>query len=264
MIATGTPASDLAGRIEACWSLGIEGETGVLRHELLPDPSANLVFRFSRTGQCRMVLVGPTAEKVTAEFDAASAYFCVRFRPGQVPRLTDVRPSDLVGRFVELDAIGGVRVDDLAERLASFPDHASRQQVMEAAVRGAGSLVRDVRARRAAALLDAHGGALRVEALADALGMGTRSLERLFVVHHGMSPKRFARLVRLRHALSRIARGGPGTLADVAAACGYADQAHFTRDFRALTGRSPGERGPERPRKADGPAATRIVHRWRA
>ena len=43
-------------------------------------------------------------------------------------------------------------------------------------------------------------------------------------------------------------KSGPGTLAEVAADLGYADQAHFTHDFRTVTGMTPGEYLKDQPR----------------
>jgi len=54
-----------------------------------------------------------------------------------------------------------------------------------------------------------------------------------------MSPKAAAMVLRFersRRLLERSARPG---LAEVAAACGYDDQAHLSRDWRALAGCTP-------------------------
>jgi transcriptional regulator GlxA family with amidase domain len=99
--------------------------------------------------------------------------------------------------------------------------------------------------------------------LAERLGLHARTLERRFVEHLGLPPKRLTRLVRLREVLGRLHRGGYGTLADLAHACGYADQAHMTRDFKDLTGRAPGEPDAFRARALSGPPETRVVHRHR-
>ena len=53
-----------------------------------------------------------------------------------------------------------------------------------------------------------------------------------------MGPKVFGRLLRLRHAVEQLGRAD---LAAVAAECGFSDQAHFTREVRALTGLTPTE-----------------------
>lgn len=60
-----------------------------------------------------------------------------------------------------------------------------------------------------------------------------------------------------------VHRGGYGTLADLAHACGYADQADMTRDFKDLTGRAPGEQDAFRARPLAGAPETRVVHRYR-
>jgi transcriptional regulator GlxA family with amidase domain len=54
----------------------------------------------------------------------------------------------------------------------------------------------------------------------------------------GLSPKTAARVIRFDRALGLLRGGVP--LAEVAAACGYYDQAHFTREFRALAETTPG------------------------
>jgi AraC-like DNA-binding protein len=50
----------------------------------------------------------------------------------------------------------------------------------------------------------------------------------------GYGPKTLARVLRMRRAL-RLARGGV-SLAEVAARCGYADQAHLAREVKDLAG----------------------------
>jgi AraC-like DNA-binding protein len=89
----------------------------------------------------------------------------------------------------------------------------------------------DRRLPRAIAGLAAPGA--RVAAVARALDLSERQLERLLLHHVGLGPKRLARIARLRTALAVARRGA---LADAAAAAGYADQAHMAREIRALTG----------------------------
>ena len=66
-----------------------------------------------------------------------------------------------------------------------------------------------------------------------------RSLQRLLRRRIGLSPKWLIQRRRLHEASERL-RSGPGDLAGVAHDLGYADQAHFTRDFRLVTGMTPG------------------------
>ncbi|WP_395016554.1 helix-turn-helix domain-containing protein [Dongia sp.] len=57
----------------------------------------------------------------------------------------------------------------------------------------------------------------------------------------GLSPKRYARLARFGRVLLRLEKQPDTGLAEIAQAAGYADQAHFNRDFRDFAGISPGE-----------------------
>jgi AraC-like DNA-binding protein len=92
----------------------------------------------------------------------------------------------------------------------------------------------------AATRLVETGGLGTVSALADGVGLSVRQLERQFREQVGMSPKSLARLTRFEAAQRRIYEGGELSFTRLAHDLGYADQAHFTREFRAFAERSPG------------------------
>jgi len=93
-----------------------------------------------------------------------------------------------------------------------------------------------LRAARAAMRLLQHPG-VAIDELAREAMVSRRQLERNFAHWIGTSPRHLAQVARLQ-SVSRHARSGGG-LADVAAASGYADQAHMTRAVRQLTGLTP-------------------------
>ena len=57
----------------------------------------------------------------------------------------------------------------------------------------------------------------------------------------GLSPKAHARVQRFRAALALLGRSERVPWAELAVGCGYYDQSHLLRDFRAFSGCSPGE-----------------------
>ena len=80
---------------------------------------------------------------------------------------------------------------------------------------------------------------IQVADLADAAGVSTRQLERVFQVQVGLSPKRFLRILRFQAALRAMHTGRRTPWVEVALSHGFYDQAHFSRDFKALAGTSP-------------------------
>ena len=62
----------------------------------------------------------------------------------------------------------------------------------------------------------------------------------------GVSPKWLIQRYRLLEATERLAEGTVVDWADLALDLGYADQAHFIRDFRSMVGRTPAEYGRRR------------------
>jgi LacI family transcriptional regulator len=97
-----------------------------------------------------------------------------------------------------------------------------------------------LRLRRALARIHGDGGhLLTVAELAQAVGADRHNLNRLFQAELGHSPSR--EIARARIAQARqLLRQTNLHLAEIAAACGYNDQAHFTRRFKEATGQTPG------------------------
>jgi AraC-like DNA-binding protein len=85
--------------------------------------------------------------------------------------------------------------------------------------------------------LDRSHGNYPVEKLGPALGTTSRTLERRFHAHVGATPKKYARVVRLRHALLRAR--SHSSWADVACASGYYDQSHMIKECQELYGLTP-------------------------
>ncbi|WP_405493426.1 helix-turn-helix domain-containing protein [Streptomyces sp. NBC_00096] len=72
-----------------------------------------------------------------------------------------------------------------------------------------------------------------------ATGWSARTVRARFREQVGLSPKAMARVFRLQHALRMLAAGTAA--AQVAAACGYHDQAHLSREVKAMTGLPPSQ-----------------------
>ncbi|EWC61317.1 Transcriptional regulator, AraC family [Actinokineospora spheciospongiae] len=81
----------------------------------------------------------------------------------------------------------------------------------------------------------------RVAAVADEIGWTRQHLSTRFREQVGLTPKAVARIARLHRAVTLLNHPSAPPLAEVAHRCGYTDQPHLNRDFRALTGCTPTE-----------------------
>ncbi len=88
-------------------------------------------------------------------------------------------------------------------------------------------------------LLTASAGTVPVAEIARTVGWTRQHFGRRFLGEFGLSPKLAARVVRFDRA-RRMLQAPFLSIAQVAHACGYYDQAHLTRDFHELAGVPPG------------------------
>jgi AraC-like DNA-binding protein len=198
------------------------------RSRILPDGCLDLIW----DGR-ELTIAGPDPEARWHEAPAGTAYTALRFHQGTGPAALGIPASALVGQAPGLAEVWtAAAARELAERVEADPAGALAAW---AALAVTGDRV-DPIARPVHAL--ARRGA-PVAHMADRLGLSARQLQRRCQDVFGYGPRRLSRILRLSRALDQARAGVP--LADVAAGTGYADQAHLTREVRALVGATPTE-----------------------
>ncbi len=143
---------------------------------------------------------------------------------------------ELSRRTVALDDVLG---GQLPAELAELPDWPARFAAFDAFL---ARRLRDAVAPRpdvayAWARLERSHGGVAIGALCRELGCSGRHLSARFGEEVGLAPKTFSRVLRFERAAGLLASGVAP--AEVSATCGFADQPHLNREFRALAGRPP-------------------------
>jgi AraC-like DNA-binding protein len=200
------------------WSSTTDGA----HKRVLPDGCMDLLWVHGR-----LLIAGPDTGARLVNDAPGTRYVGLRFAPGTGPSVFGVPAHELRDRQVPLDAVWpGAEVRRLAERTGEAADAG---RALEAVAQGR---------LRTSAAYDALVFELRrgssVTSAAGMLGLSERQLHRRCLAAFGYGPKTLARILRLERSLG-LARGGL-PLADVAAVAGFADQAHLSRDVRALAG----------------------------
>jgi AraC-like DNA-binding protein len=206
-------------------------------------PSIDVVDAAGRGGRFRSFVAGVDDTYGETRHAGHQRGMEVKLAPPAVRRLLGVPGRELRGRVVPLDDVLGRPADELTERMAEAPDWAGRFALLDAALTDrlarTPSIPSDI-AHAWGRLLSTHGG-VSIAGLADELGWSRRHFGERFREHVGLPPKPAARVLRFRRAIELIERDDGARLAEIAQDCGYYDQAHLNRDFRAFAGSSPGD-----------------------
>ncbi|MEV0383069.1 helix-turn-helix domain-containing protein [Nonomuraea sp. NPDC050643] len=164
----------------------------------------------------------------------------VYLTPFGARRLYGMPMRHLTNRVVPVGDLLGPWSALMVERLAETPSWRERLALTDRLLCeriAAGPALRPELPWAWARLLES-GGRLGVSSLAESLGWSQRHLVARFQDQIGLPPKTAARVIRFGRAL-RLLRSGTA-IAEVAAECGFYDQAHMNRDFRVLGDTTPG------------------------
>jgi AraC-like DNA-binding protein len=177
------------------------------------------------------------------EHNGRQAGVQVDLTPLGAARLLGAPPAEVANACTALDDLWGRDADRLADRIASAPGWAARFAVLDRdlAARAADGRDPDPAVVWAWRQLEESHGRVPVGVLADEIGWSRRHFTSRFRAQVGLAPKPAGRVLRFRRAVDLL-RGGPvRSIADLAAACGYADHSHLVREFRSLGGCTPSE-----------------------
>jgi AraC-like DNA-binding protein len=245
------PHSILQDTVKCFWIHEATYAPGTIQ-TITPDGCVELIFNFgspylllTTTPPCALptaVIVGFQKKAIPFSVNGTVKVVAARlFAWGTLALLQD-EVSTLTGVVTAL----GAGWDTLARRLEN---HVMQGRYEEASttlqdflIQRALTRAHDLkRVQTAAKLLHHTKGQCRIEKLADYCHTSVRQLERGFQRVIGASPKFFARTLRFEQAQRRLMFDPETDLTRLACLCGYFDQAHFIKEFRAFTGKTPSE-----------------------
>ena len=252
------PSSQLFGIVERIWYF--DGTMTFPKERVFPDGRPELIVMLDephRDGDDERLASFPavcingvrTRSSVVVAPSGRCRVLGIRFGPTGACRLLRGSMKALVDVTIDLrDALGraatelGERCNDAAECPRSNYSRAAIDTV-RAAVEWTlqqlddGTCVDPAVLWTARTIRDARGG-VALDALGSAIGLRRAVLAQRFCDAIGITPKRFARIVRFHAALSLLGR--QGSISDAATDLGYYDQAHMYRDFAEFAGMTPG------------------------
>jgi AraC-like DNA-binding protein len=235
----------LAPFVERYWSVRWD-RTGqpAFRSEVLSHPSVNLSVEegsHPRFGVAlpAVLLHGVVASRFQVDLVGTGRVTAAKFRPGGWVAFGGRQPAR--GTAVPLGRELGLDAGRLLAAVLAESDDDVRAAVLDATLAPLAPQppapyleLQDVLRRM---LRDRT--LVRVDQVARAAAMSSRSLQRLFATYVGLSPKAVLARYRLQDAAAAIDAGEVSDLAGLAAELGWFDQAHFSRDFRSVVGVPP-------------------------
>ena len=212
-------------------------------------PETGPVASFTFRGRCRLdqhewapatALTGLRETVRHHEHFDHHAVLLVQFEPMGAAAFLRADLEELSRRTTDLAEIfaGKDRLDPLLDSLANAPNHRRRVAALESFLLARLKIsAPDPLLGAALKWLEDMSGPRRMDQLTRYIGLSQSALERRFRRTIGLSPKKFASVIRLRHAVRLMSAADD--LAAVANAAGYFDQAHFINDFKRAVGRTP-------------------------
>ncbi|MGE0312775.1 MAG: helix-turn-helix domain-containing protein [Lautropia sp.] len=248
------PPAPLANHVEAIW-ISSRHALPHRRERSLPTGRADIVIPLLQPAIVRYdqvdspsgrhlhgpIVAGAHDRFVVRGMGGPSCVVGVHFRPGGAAAFFGGGLPALRNRTELLEDLWGSQAIDLRDRLQSAPGPEGRFDVIETALLARLRAASPPDAIAAAALraFARDPSAARVAAVQRASGLGAAQFIRRFEAAVGLTPKRYARVLRLRTLLSRIAVDAPRDWAGIAADSGFSDQSHLVREFRRMTGLTP-------------------------
>ena len=231
------PSPDLAPFLEHLWSVAWDlpaHQTSTV--ETLPHPTVHLIFEDGVGGRIGGVAKG----KFSTTLAGRGRIMAAKFRPGGFFPFVRTPVSEFSGKILDVAEYWGAPGKAIVSAVLGEASDEARHRLIEDFLRGLNPLP-DEAAQRTGAIAESIAldrSINSVEELCRRHDLNVRGLQRRFSRYVGANPKWVIQRYRLHEAAEQLA-GRRSSQAALAAELGYADQAHFVRDFKAVVGVSP-------------------------
>jgi AraC-like DNA-binding protein len=225
------PRDELAALVDRVWA-----DRSARADPLLPDGAVELVW----SGHGLFVRGADTHAHAVGAFPDRT-FVGLRFRVGAAPVVLGVEGSELVDARPGISSLWGrAEMERLEGELAEADSPRAAAAVLEDAVAARATRAPDPAVAALVATLRRQRD-VKVRALADRLGLSERQLLRRCSSALGYGPKTVHRILRFQRFLTLAAERRTTGLVELAAAAGYADQPHLTRECTSLASSTPAD-----------------------
>jgi AraC-like DNA-binding protein len=201
----------------------------------------NVYDRLRWQSYCCPLVCGPHSKAFFIDTKPLQSSIGINFKPGGVFPFFGIPVGKMHNLNVPLDTLWGSAAQELRDRLLEAGTPAACFRVVEQFLLSQAIPARELHPAVIHALRDfqAVPQDRTIAEVIKHIGLSPRWFNELFRSQVGLPPKLYCRLRRFRAALTLIGQQPQPDWAELACACGYFDQAHFIRDFRAFSGLSP-------------------------
>lgn len=249
------PSASLRHLINCYWHIDSEGVEAVEVQKIVPDGFQEIILHYGDTyqvnlngdweDQSKYLLAGQLRQHFHLRNTGFSGMLGIKLQPAALSYLLDIDQSTLTGKVIPLP-------DSLTQLLTPVISHLSpaldASQLCEALDTAFHQLTPAVppvsEVDEALKLIFEKHGNVGVSDLTEAIGCSERKLERLFKRFVGLSPKFYARIVRLSY-IFELMQEGDKSWSDLVYDSGFYDQSHFIKNFKEFTGEDPSSYGFE-------------------
>jgi AraC-like DNA-binding protein len=244
------PPPALSPYIQCFWTLEHDYTQPFHDHEhLWADTHVECIFSFGeryytpRYPLPQNFILGPLTKQLLLYSNGVTSFIAVRFHPGGLAAFTTHKATDLPDNILPIAKVLPEQTIALAENLQNQTREAKLQLLTQHFQNLLPSSVpTDLQNILAlTSTLKTHHGMQKIADLAKQFDINPRKLERHFLQYIGLPAKLFARILRFNHAKDLINQNPDIPLAALAYETGYADQAHFSKNFRQLFNLSPAQ-----------------------
>ncbi|MPT35525.1 MAG: AraC family transcriptional regulator [Flavobacterium sp.] len=248
------PTSELRELIKCYWILESPEEATPERQTIVPDGCMEMIFHYgdlyrqyladgSSMLQPRCFVIGQLTQPLEIESTGITGIFSVRFHPDGFLPFANIPIREMENTAVSLEQLFGEDGLEIEQKIRNASSATERIQHIETFLRNQLTDTRTIDRiikTTVETILTANG-QLSIEAVSKQTNVNRRQLERKFATAIGLSPKQLSKIVRLQATLKRLLSKQLTSLTALAYENEYYDQAHFSNDFKELTGFTPKE-----------------------
>ncbi|MFY0592096.1 DUF6597 domain-containing transcriptional factor [Roseivirga sp.] len=241
------PSQKVQDYIESYWIVDSEGDCEINREKIIPDGYPEIIFHYEDSfsiniegkwhEQNSRLLAGQIKNHFFLENSGKSGMIGIKFKPTALFKLFNIDMSSITDQVVPL-------LDFLPEfssiDINSFSDKDAFINEIETLVEEKIKKMKVITSQIDLVIheIQQAQGNIRISTLAKNAKLSERSLERKFLRHIGLSPKLYARIIRLGQVF-KLMQENDQSWCDLVYKSGFYDQSHFIKNFKEFTGEDP-------------------------